>query len=93
MKIRDLLVMVQKAMALLVSVIQVTEEDGVSGADKRAAAIERARDLLNAAQQIGELPAWLVAILSNAAVLGLLIDFLVGVANRSGFFASAATSP
>lgn len=66
---------------------------GADGATKKAKAIEILSAALTTGEQALKLPGIVIAVTTNPAVLGFLIDQAVAEANALGLFGAAATVP
>jgi hypothetical protein len=66
---------------------------GADGASKKAKAVEILSTALTAGEQALKLPGIVIAVTTNPAVLGFLIDQAVAEANALGLFGAAATVP
>ncbi len=81
----NILELAMAVLGVISAIVSAVEAPG-NGAEKKSEAIARAQ------QVVAELPLprWAGAIFGNSTVLGVLIDLLVGAANRTGLFSKDA---
>jgi hypothetical protein len=80
--------LVVAALGLIASVIVAVESPG-GGAEKRALVVAKAKQLLNDLP----LPGWAKFLFGQDALIGILVDLLVGALNKSGTFVHGEPTP
>jgi len=75
-----------KVLALVAAVIGIVERPG-DGAQKKQEVIEIVRERL---PEVVALPKWIEDLFLSPSFLGWLIDIIVAVANRHGFFVTSS---
>ena len=82
---------IETILAIYTFIIALCEEHNTGGDAKKKQAIAEIKELLRVAVENGKIPSWLGAIFSIDAILGMLIDWIVGILNKSGFFTHSET--
>ncbi|SDF61680.1 hypothetical protein [Sporomusa acidovorans] len=75
-----------KGLTVFASIVTMVECTGEAGETKKEIAKADIKKALTELQAEGKVPAWLVSILTNDFVLGLVIDTIVGYANEQKWF-------
>ena len=82
---------VQIILSIYTFIIALCEEHGVGGDAKKKEAIARIKEQVQLAVDNGKIPAWLGALFSIDAILNIVIDWIVGWLNKTGFFTHSET--
>lgn len=76
---------IYRAASLVILAIEIVERPG-EGAQKKEEATDIIIEGLQALVSGGLIPGWVATVFGNKTFLGWLIDLMVNLANKSGFF-------
>jgi hypothetical protein len=85
----SLLRAVQYILVFLLALIQLAEQPDVAGPDKRQEVLKNFSNLL----PYIPMPEWLRALIGTPSIAGILIDLLVSLLNRMGWFEIGSVPP
>ncbi len=80
---------IYRAASLVILAIEIVERPG-EGAQKKEEATNIIIEGLQALVSGGLIPGWVATVFGNRTFLGWLIDLLVSLANKTGFFQKSA---
>lgn len=76
---------VSQIIALIGMLVSLVEKQG-GGEEKKAEVIAKFKEIVSALESEGVFPSWLARIFVIDTVVGTIIDIIVSIANKTGFF-------